>query len=939
MAPRKPTWDWKARGSAEFEHFDVSFAAKEYNQNQVGQVLKEKNVRSWNGWKHQDLYDEDEEERDKVKKSLMAEFPALFSGPHGSSLRRPAWKPCYVLKAIIPHRELSRTEYKDDLKLCTVIWSAPAWKDAEEDTVMGLSFYNNHMDKSANFSTFVVDGASTSKNSIAVGEKGKGFILATQYLHECIEDHRESLTTIEKRTASGISFRVGNHVGTVGWKKTRAIYVDDDGEPEPPQLRATLDDLTPYTATQFAQNTDRNGPVKRMRPSDEDSDFDSDDDEEDEYRAEAVVVTPEQLQAAEKALRPLYKRRAKLHLSRTKPGKKDITSPDDEIPVATRDEVCITALGLPPMSPHEVFSAVYGIILPPKHWKVNDEFSFFLVPKGSAKKTRFYHRDQLIPFGFTSLNRLSINYHGSLKLASDRLTVLNDSTLYWEYASKLERAVEEGITKNAGLAKQIALDFLTERESYFTDGPTIAKSLQRALSSKSKADIDRNAYRTAVFAALRFLDPKIPAGKEILPYTNDSDRDQIVEQGMHPVKVNGIGKDIMQQAGVFEDIQAIVRKRFLAAPPLPQLMPGASVLMKGILHLFPTLKPEHIAFVDWSKATPVVEYDPNTKRVVIAPPPPCPSHAGTTCICFIGRYLRHVCLAKPGGATVQTDSDQYYRAFMHATGVDTVNFGKDTVSQPEKHAENGKGREQVNNAMDVDPKPASARSTAKVQARVPHVTPGPSKAATSNHASSVSKASTQPPLLRAAPAIVQTKTADANKDAALLFADDSDVEVLSDAPGQPLVQPSASSSTLPANPLTPPAQAIKRPAAPSALSTQASNARDKRLAAIQSALLEYDKDLLEEKEKESEELKRHIASMKADLKAEHGAVLQKDGELKKERKMVAEKETRIKELEDAVKRKDTEIEKLEIIIKQHEDYAARLDALGPPPAKRARVGQ
>jgi hypothetical protein len=49
------------------------------------------------------------------------------------------------------------------------------------------------LDSKARFFHFVGNGATTSRANIyAVGEKGKGFILATQYLIEEIEDNMQS---------------------------------------------------------------------------------------------------------------------------------------------------------------------------------------------------------------------------------------------------------------------------------------------------------------------------------------------------------------------------------------------------------------------------------------------------------------------------------------------------------------------------------------------------------------------------------------------------------------------------------------------------------------------------------------------------------------------------------------------------------------------------
>ena len=53
------------------------------------------------------------------------------------------------------------------------------------------------MDRRANFSTFVMDGATTSRqNHWAVGEKGKGFNLATQYLYEQVEKNLQEVDAV-----------------------------------------------------------------------------------------------------------------------------------------------------------------------------------------------------------------------------------------------------------------------------------------------------------------------------------------------------------------------------------------------------------------------------------------------------------------------------------------------------------------------------------------------------------------------------------------------------------------------------------------------------------------------------------------------------------------------------------------------------------------------
>ncbi|KAJ7241329.1 hypothetical protein B0H12DRAFT_1133697 [Mycena haematopus] len=178
-APRntKPTWDWKAKKSPELTHFDVPFAVKEYVQNVVGQILKDLQLREWTKWKREDLRQKTNEDRGARKRSLLEGYPSLLTGPHGVSLRAQNCLPLYILSVNIP------IPSKTNLMAAIVLWSTGGPRNA-------LSFFNNHLDDNASFTSFAVDGESTSKqNKWAVGEKGKGFILATQYLEEYIAEY------------------------------------------------------------------------------------------------------------------------------------------------------------------------------------------------------------------------------------------------------------------------------------------------------------------------------------------------------------------------------------------------------------------------------------------------------------------------------------------------------------------------------------------------------------------------------------------------------------------------------------------------------------------------------------------------------------------------------------------------------------------------------
>ncbi|KAJ7082761.1 hypothetical protein C8R44DRAFT_992131 [Mycena epipterygia] len=222
----KPSWDWKARGSEELDHFTVAFAVKEYVQNIVGQILKDLEVREWSEWNRVDLRNASKNDREHRKRSLIDSYPSLLTGPHGVSLRHRSALPLYILSANIP------VPLKTNLVVVIVLWTTGV-------NINTLSFYNNHLDDHATFETFAVDGYSTSKNTCAVGEKGKGFILATQYMFE----------TIEEQTSPRISFRVGEQIGELGWKKPQSPR---GGNPD--SLRLFLDDLTTRTISQYLAN-------------------------------------------------------------------------------------------------------------------------------------------------------------------------------------------------------------------------------------------------------------------------------------------------------------------------------------------------------------------------------------------------------------------------------------------------------------------------------------------------------------------------------------------------------------------------------------------------------------------------------------------------------------------------------------------------------------
>ncbi|KAF7359928.1 hypothetical protein MVEN_00719000 [Mycena venus] len=221
MAPRKEHWAWKERGCPEVKGFTPALAMKEYVQNVVGEVLKELEVREWSEWVREDLRSDSVNEQQARKLGLIQSYPGLLTGPHGASIKRlETWLSLYILWATIPALRLKR-QARPDLH-------------AETDTQLqtnghyDILDFNNHMDPNADFATFAIDGASTSRETkYAVGHKGKGFILATQFFLEHVEEVSGAMKEREELTP-GVSFRVGQQIGTLKWKKTLLEVIVDD---------------------------------------------------------------------------------------------------------------------------------------------------------------------------------------------------------------------------------------------------------------------------------------------------------------------------------------------------------------------------------------------------------------------------------------------------------------------------------------------------------------------------------------------------------------------------------------------------------------------------------------------------------------------------------------------------------------------------------------
>ncbi|KAJ7453574.1 hypothetical protein B0H11DRAFT_269169 [Mycena galericulata] len=371
MAPRKETWDWKAKACAEFDNFSLPLSVKEYIQNVVGQGLKDLKVREWSDsdWKREDLRKSTPQEREVRKRALIAAYPGLLTGPHGAILKRNKfWEPRYILSAIISQ---SRIGAATDLRIAVIVWHHTSAH------ITALSFYNNHLDANARFSSFTIDGASTSKdNEWAVGEKGKGFILATQFLFESVEEHgHDRAKTIEGKLAydirGAVSFRVGHQVGTLKWKKQRR-------KDEEYLLQAVLDDLTPYTVQEYLDIQAAEARYKESkRSASDEEDTDEDDGSNESFK------TPQLRKKAESAVKGISTRRLTQQLDKKE---NNIVSS-----VVSSDEVAITVIGLKgSCQPEDLFSAIYGIVPPHQAWRVPGSQVQFFIAEGSDMSELLY---------------------------------------------------------------------------------------------------------------------------------------------------------------------------------------------------------------------------------------------------------------------------------------------------------------------------------------------------------------------------------------------------------------------------------------------------------------------------------------------------------------------------------------------------------------------
>ncbi|KAJ7216439.1 hypothetical protein GGX14DRAFT_441518 [Mycena pura] len=624
MPPRKPTYDWKARACEEFRLFTVPFAIKEYVQNVVGQALKDLRQREFSEWKREDLRGVSANEQDQRKKSLISEYPGLLTGPHGAAVKNAKnWLPFYILSATIPRSRL-QVMAATDLKIALVVWRHEIAK------ITALSVFNNHLDARATFSSFTVDGASTSRhNKWAVGEKGKGFILATQFLFEHVENTISQMSDpgLPRGVKAAVSFRVGHQIGTLKWKKSR-LYEDE-------LLQVVLDDLTPHTVEHYIEKLAADARQKAARRkaadarrktmdfSDKDDD-DSESNDQDDDDSKSNDNEPSKLrEQAEHALEGVHGT-----------NKARVLHNHGRCLVAS-DEVAITVIGLDgSFQPEYLFSAIYGIIPPAQAWRVpGSQVQFFIaaaedtVRNSKKSSAKFYHRDQYVPHGL-HLHRLSINYHGDLNITSDRVAILRDDNVI-NYKLAVSRSADIAFRTIRDLALELALDILSDEHS---------EGLAHLVRPHDKLGAD--AYRKAFEAAIRKKHPEIAAEAHIHPTNAEFISPLFAELGLTPVKVSSKAWEIMEASGAYVSLDNYARRVLLSSPPIDQDSHDLHRLRVAMSVIAKDVPSANVTIRDYDKSTPTVAWDKNSNTFAFALPPKCDDHPTSRCLCWVGPFLQ-----------------------------------------------------------------------------------------------------------------------------------------------------------------------------------------------------------------------------------------------------------------------------------------------------------
>lgn len=360
----------------------------------------------------------------------------------------------------------------------------------------------------------------------------------------------------------------------------------------------------------------------------------SDDDEDDpESDYTSAVMAPSDA-AASRWLSGMYKRRFTNKLSTPKeslPSGFKPCDPAHETNLVTSDEVSITIAGLATdLTPESVFSGIYGIIPPPNAWRPQGHLvQFFQVPL--AAQQPFYLRDQLVPSS-PALNKLGINYHGNLKITSDRLAVMTHGRDYQQYKVCLSQATDAGFHTMPELAVQLALDICTDSLS---GGSTLGHVLKPTRSHSGED------YRNAFQRAWKVTDPDVLDPSTLWPYVGASgDENLIKELGKVAWKVAEHVMSILHHSGAFTSITEHAKSLLLNAPARDTSVPhpGLDRLRRGLQVLW-GVGEDAVVMHEYAYSYPQVIWDDDTQRFITGVPAECIEHLEGGCLCWVGPYM------------------------------------------------------------------------------------------------------------------------------------------------------------------------------------------------------------------------------------------------------------------------------------------------------------
>ncbi|EMD35086.1 hypothetical protein CERSUDRAFT_96998 [Gelatoporia subvermispora B] len=236
MAPDL-VWHWRPRNSSDLSHLNIPLAVQRFVSDQLDLASKETNGQHKLHWKHDDLRQCSLDTRRERKVRLCQRIPGLLSGAHWSALHLDSWLPIYVVLAKLSPSELISTNYATDLRYYSVVWE-------HESGSLGLSIYSNHHDPQLILQHFSDNMLSTSDHGVEkLGNKTRTSLShAAQYLFQLTKkaapkDDTSSLSSQSPSASSGLSLRLGNSVGVLGWRKAQDGFAD--------QATLQLSDLTP----------------------------------------------------------------------------------------------------------------------------------------------------------------------------------------------------------------------------------------------------------------------------------------------------------------------------------------------------------------------------------------------------------------------------------------------------------------------------------------------------------------------------------------------------------------------------------------------------------------------------------------------------------------------------------------------------------------------